>query len=137
MGDCILWEGARDKDGYGTVNVAGNKLQAHRYIYASSTKEDISGKIIRHTCDNPPCVNIAHLVPGTHVDNMRDMVARGRQRKARGTENSNAKLCEQDVRNIRKLIEEGEALNGIAKLFGVNPPTITAIKTGQNWGWLV
>jgi hypothetical protein len=38
------------------------------------------GKIVRHTCDNPPCVNPLHLMNGTSADNSRDMVLRGRTR---------------------------------------------------------
>lgn len=36
------------------------------------------GPVLRHRCDNPPCINPAHLEPGTQADNVRDMAERGR-----------------------------------------------------------
>lgn len=134
--DCILWQGARDKDGHGTLNVQGKKMQAHRHIYMQNNEEDITNKVIRHMCDNPPCVNPNHLKAGTHQDNSNDMVARGRQRKAKGELNTAAKLTRDNVYEIRSLLVEGAAVNAIAKKYGVGTTTIYAIKTGQNWGWL-
>lgn len=136
MSTCIIWAGSKDRDGYGTVSLAGKKYQAHRVAYSKHYGIDIQGSVIRHTCDNPPCVNPEHLIIGTHQDNMRDMVSRGRQRKAKGEQNSKAKLTAADVKHIRRLIANGEMLKDIAKNYGVRTTTITAIKTGQNWGWL-
>lgn len=81
-GECWLWTGTprRPVEGdYGTIWVGGRQLLAHRHAY-----EMWVGPIpdwadaLRHTCDNPPCCNPAHLIPGTHADNVRDAVERGR-----------------------------------------------------------
>jgi hypothetical protein len=55
-----------------------------------------------HTCDNPPCCNPAHLFLGSAADNARDMALKGRGRGAEGTHNWNAKLADDQVREIRR-----------------------------------
>ncbi len=77
---CWEWTIARDRDGYGSVWWDGRQQSAHRisYLLAHGNLPDLQ---IRHTCDNPPCVNPAHLVAGTPQDNSRDMTTRGRQAK--------------------------------------------------------
>lgn len=77
---CWEYRGAKNHNGYGVVNVRGKGTRrAHRVMYeyiAGPFPED--RPLARHRCDNPPCVNPAHIVPGTHEDNMADMVERGR-----------------------------------------------------------
>ncbi|MEU3432348.1 HNH endonuclease signature motif containing protein [Streptomyces sp. NPDC006863] len=71
---CWLWTGPRDRKGYGRW---GKKL-AHRHSWQEANGPIPEGMWILHHCDNPPCVNPAHLYPGTVVENVRDAVIRGR-----------------------------------------------------------
>lgn len=69
---CWEWQGRRQPDGYGLFGSA----KAHRASFAAFNGEIPSRYEVRHTCDNPPCVNPRHLIVGTHGDNMRDMADR-------------------------------------------------------------
>jgi hypothetical protein len=80
-----------------------------------------------HTCDNPPCINPAHLFVATHADNIRDS-----NRKGRGA----GRLTDDDVLRIRYLLALGRRQVDIAQAFGVNQTTISAIKVGRIWSHL-
>lgn len=77
---CWIWKGKKSDSGYGIVYVsASRRRMAHRVALELSSGEAVPDEIdVLHSCDNPPCVNPAHLFLGTHTDNMRDMVAKGR-----------------------------------------------------------
>ena len=76
---CIEWEGPRNNHGYGYASKAvdGTHL-AHRIMWMLVNGPVPDGMVIRHTCDNPPCVNPLHLLVGSRKDNARDMVERDR-----------------------------------------------------------
>lgn len=80
--ECWEWEGARDNKNYGQVSVTINGRQsrtgAHRISAQLLGGLDIDGVLVRHKCDNPPCVNPNHLETGDYADNAMDSVVRGR-----------------------------------------------------------
>lgn len=87
-GECWLWTGPVTPDGYGLLTILDPKRcrGAHRVALALSEGVDVDeyrGKVVRHRCDNPPCINPSHLVLGTVADNVRDMYERGRDNNGR------------------------------------------------------
>lgn len=69
VGDCIVWTGALDKDGYGQFSgFPGGK--AHRYAYVKQYGPIPSGMVVNHLCRNHACVNAAHMEAVTHIENV-------------------------------------------------------------------
>ncbi len=83
---CWLWTGPiRGRGPYGGIGITGtpNKsIGAHQFSFLIHHGQIPLGLCVCHTCDNPSCVNPDHLFLGTQVDNIRDMVGKGRQRNA-------------------------------------------------------
>lgn len=80
---CFEWQGARmaiinGRQGYGRLRVDGVERYAHRYAWESVNGPIPEGMFVCHACDNPPCINPAHLFLGTQADNNRDRIAKGR-----------------------------------------------------------
>ncbi len=92
LDECWVWQGSRipgskraGRQGYGVLAAGSPRrasLYAHRVSWEMHHGSIPQGLLVLHRCDNPPCVNPAHLYLGTHAENMADMVARGRQRNA-------------------------------------------------------
>ena len=79
--DCWIWDAGRTSKDYGAFSYYPDKppIGAHVASHLFHIGEVPKGKIVRHRCDNPPCVNPEHLLLGTNSDNMKDMFARNRQ----------------------------------------------------------
>jgi len=133
---CWVWTGATNPSGYGQITRRGHRIAAHRFSYELSHGPVPPSLDVLHHCDNPPCVNPAHLFLGTHSDNMLDM-ARKRRRvwvSPRGTQNSMARLTDDDVRAIRLGYETGqEYMSEIARRFGVSKTTISRLIQRRTW----
>lgn len=82
---CWLWTGRRSPRGYGVFWLDGKNRRAHRVSYEMHIGAISDGVFVCHECDNPPCVNPAHLFLGTHLDNVRDMCVKGRHAESQRT----------------------------------------------------
>lgn len=96
---CWLWIGKLNTYGYGKFTRFGKTCFAHREMWERHHGKIPSGFVVRHSCDNPACVNPEHLLVGSHADNRRDTVERNRQ--AKGEAMAAAKLTEARVLEIR------------------------------------
>jgi hypothetical protein len=134
-GDCWLWIGRKDKKGYGVTKVGNIPVKAHRVaLFGHDGLND--PKFACHRCDNPLCVRPDHLFAGDAIDNVRDMIAKGRANMGGGGQpgprvpsgKTARKLTPDQVREIRRTGITGQA--GCAK-YGVSEFTIRAIRRGD------
>lgn len=127
--DCHYWTGQLNDAGYGIYG----RDRAHRLSYEMENGPipEIRGKPaeILHSCDNPMCVNPAHLRPGTQVENMRD--AAERRRMPLGDRHHNTKISDADMPAVLAAIQRGEPTGEIAERFGVGAPRISDIRHGR------
>lgn len=79
---CWQWKGGCDRAGYACFykDATDRAMRAHRASYEIFIGKIPVGLSALHRCDNRACVSPAHLFLGSHVENMRDMVAKGRHR---------------------------------------------------------
>lgn len=136
--DCWLWQAGKQPGGYGSFYTGKRLDGAHRFSYELHYGPIPKGQNVCHNCpegDNPACVNPAHLWLGNQVDNMQDCSRKGRTRSGVhiGTDNFNAKLNEDAVRDIRSRHAEGAFAPDLAREYGVTHPTIYAVIHKRTW----
>ncbi len=129
---CWNWTGSTHIQGYGRIKKNGVDMLAHRASWEIHNGPIPPGMCVCHKCDNPPCVNPAHLFLGTHQDNMADRDAKGRNVHAWGERAGSAKLTWVKVAEIRKL-KGVVSQRAVAKQFGVTQCTISCIQSGKTW----
>lgn len=133
--ECWVWSASVDRDGYGRFDgvVHGVRhAKAHRFSWSFHNSRPIpKGMVVCHSCDNPACVNPAHLWLGTVAENQQDMAQKGRSRKdMRGATNSRAKLTEEQARAI---LSDARPYAQIAADYSVTTMTISDIKCRRSW----
>lgn len=148
--ECWPWSGAAAAHGYGHVWGEKNKnVGAHRVSWELHNGPIPDGLDVLHRCDNPPCVNPAHLFLGTATDNGRDMVSKGRantprgdvhgsrtkpERRPRGEASWNARLNDDLVRFVRQRYAEGGiSMRQLGARVGLHHGTIGQLVRRERW----
>ena len=123
---CWEWLASKFSNRYGQFKYKRKMWKAHRFAYQLSKGTIPDGMSVRHTCDNPACCNPAHLVIGTHQDNMNDRSQRNRQ--AKGESNGFCKFTNDQVRQV--FLAKGTQRE-IAKQFNISNQQVSNIKRRQ------
>jgi len=110
---CWEWIGSKASSGYGSMMIdKKDNYLVHRFSWELHHGPIPDGMFICHQCDNPLCVNPNHLFCGTPLDNMRDMIAKGRQVRIEpphlcGEDHPRATLTQEQVNEMRSLYASG------------------------------
>lgn len=123
-GDCWVWTAGRDNAEYGQFRYEGKNVKAHRVSFFF--ENGYWPKVTRHTCDNPPCVNPAHLLDGTYKGNNDDIYARER----------NYGLTASQVKEIRNIPMSRTIISDVSREYGVSEQTARNVLNGRIWSRL-
>lgn len=131
--ECWEWTACKDYQEYGVFWLAPKNKRAHRFSWTLHCGKIPDGLCVCHHCDNPSCVNPAHLFVGTTVDNTQDSVQKGRRQQ--GEAHANSKLTEEMVLQIRCDYENmiKKSVYKLTGKYGVSHVTIHRIVTRKTW----
>lgn len=150
LGPCWMWTaGIYKEKGYGLFTIMGANYYAHRASFTIAHAGIPEGLFVCHKCDNPPCVNPAHLFAGTALENSTDALLKGRlatgrrngnythpERFPRGTRVWTNKLSEEQVIEIRAHHAMGAQLRIIGEAYGVSWQNVSKIVRRKSWAHL-
>lgn len=128
---CWPWTGPKTDRGYGVyAPLPGVLLRTHRVAYALHNGSIDDELMVCHRCDNPICCNPHHLFLGTGSDNMRDMVAKGRNKPISGEKNPVSRLTAEQARAI--YLDE-RTNRQIANDYGISSALASLIRRKKIW----
>jgi hypothetical protein len=118
------------------LNENGRPVAVRRHTLVAETYHGPkpAGKQVRHLDGNPANDHYKNLRWGTMQENCNDTVRHGRT--TRGKRNSQAKITEQQAREIKQRLRAGESGSELAVEFNLSQPAVSNIKTGATWSWL-
>ena len=121
--------------GYGRANFQGKVTGCHRKAYCLANNvdlKDIEGLVVRHTCNNPRCINPEHLLLGTASDNMQDREEGAYSMKGEG--NPSVKISAEDAHMIRELYRLLKWRQvDLGRMFGIKQAQVSRIILGGSW----
>lgn len=136
-GECWEWKAAKSEKGYGLFKFQGKQWRAHRFSWFVEHGPIPPAAQVNHHCDNPACVNPAHLYLGSQLDNRRDAVKRKRTAKgkrsgsyrnrgrSRSGANGNAKLSSAEIsRMVHDYLSSERSALEVGALYGVTDATV-------------
>jgi len=135
--ECWSWLASKS-DGYGNFRFRNKILKSHRMAWEIYIGKIPHNLFVLHKCDNRSCVNPDHLFLGTNVDNMKDMVKKGRSKIFSeihsGEGNIHAKLKEKNIEEIRKMCKSGKYTRSyIAEKFNISSNHVFRISHNLSW----
>ncbi len=119
-----------DAYGYPACKRNNKLIKIHRLFYEKHCGKIPINMQVCHKCDNPTCINPEHLFLGTHLDNMRDMDAKGR--RTVGEMSPHSKLTEKDVKQIRYVLLN-TSRKKIAEKFNISINYVSVLRKGLKW----
>jgi hypothetical protein len=130
---CWQWIGYISPRGYGQFRFNKKNYQAHRFSYEYYVNEIEKDMIIMHLCDNPKCVNYNHLKVAYQKDNIKDCIEKNR--KARGNKLPNSKLNDNQIVEIKLLLQNPYLglQKDLAIKYNVTQTLISRIKKNIAW----
>lgn len=143
---CHIWMASCMKNGYGQIGYKGTNAYAHRVSWLLQKGPIPDGMNVLHRCDTRCCINPDHLFLGSQMDNIHDMMRKGRENMKssrrgnplrknlrKGESHGMAKITAENVKEIRLRYAAGEQQKALGAEFGIKQAQVSRIVLNQSW----